>query len=543
MSSELQRTPVIEVTDLVLQKAATGIKGLDELTGGGLPRGRPTLVCGGAGSGKTLFAMEFLVHGAREMDEPGLFVAFEETPEELKTNVASLGFDLNTLIANKKLAVDYIYIQPTEIEETGDYDLEGLFIRLGTLIDSISARRIVLDTIETLFSGFTNQAILRGELRRLFRWLKDRGVTALVTAERSPKGQLTRHGLEEYVSDAVIELDHRVIDQVATRRLRVVKYRGSRHGTNEYPFLIDEHGISVLPVTSLGLNHRVSEERVSTGVSTLDSMLGGGYYRGSSVLVSGTAGTGKTSLAAHLADECCKAGGRCLYFAFEESVAQIVRNMKSIGIDLQKWIDAGLLRFQASRPTLFGLEMHLLSLHNVIRDFEPTVTVLDPITNLMTVGATTEVKSMLTRLIDMLKNREVTAFFTSLTHPGEDAESSAVGISSLMDTWLMIKYREENGERTRTIEILKSRGMKHSNQIREFLLTEKGVQLVDVYLGEGRVMTGSARAVQEARERVEAGVHDADIERRKRELERKKAIMEANIVALRASFESDEEEL
>jgi len=543
MSSQLERQKRPSLKDIELKKAATGIKGLDEVTKGGLPRGRPTLLCGSAGSGKTLIAMEFVFRGARDFDEPGLFVAFEETSEELAANVAPLGFDVGELVAQKKLVLDYIYIEPNEYEETGEYDLEGLFVRLGCLIDSVGAKRVAIDTLEALFGGFSNQAILRAEIRRLFRWLKQRDVTAIITAERGPEGALTRHGLEEYVSDAVIVLDHRVTEQVATRRLRVVKYRGTRHGTNEYPFLIDQTGVSVLPITSLGLEHQVSSERISTGVPRLDEMLCGGYYKGSSTLISGTAGTGKSSLAAHFADSCCSRGERCLYFAFEESVRQIVRNMKSVGLDLQKWLDQGLLQIHASRPSFSGLEMHLLTIHSLIEEAQPAVVVLDPITNLMAVGDQVEVSAMLTRLIDFLKGREISALFTSLTRGGENTESTDVGISSLMDTWLIINYLENRGERTRTLQVLKSRGTAHSNQVREFLVTGEGVQLLDVYLGQGAGLTGSARASQEAKEKSDALLRQQEIERRKRDLERKRATLQAKIAELQAAFEADEEEI
>lgn len=317
-----------------LAKCPTGITGLDEITKGGLPQGRPTLVCGGAGSGKTLFAMEFLVRGAMKYDEPGVFIAFEETAGELAENVDSLGFDLERLTKQKKLAIDYVHVQRSEILETGEYDLEGLFIRIGYAIDSIGAKRIVLDTIEALFAGLSNDFILRSELRLLFRWLKEKGITAVITAERGTN-TLTRQGLEEYVSDCVIMLDHRVIDQTATRRMRVIKYRGSAHGTNEYPFLIDEQGFSVLPVTTLGLEHLATSERLSSGIPELDAMLGGkGYFRGSTILITGTAGTGKTSVAAHFVDAACRRGERCSYFAFEESESQLLRNMSSIGLNL-----------------------------------------------------------------------------------------------------------------------------------------------------------------------------------------------------------------
>lgn len=525
-----------------IRKAPTGIPGLDDITGGGFPAGRPTLVCGSAGCGKTLMAMEFIVRGASEHGEPGVFVTFEELPNELTENVRSLGFDLQELESRGLLLLEHIHIERSEIEETGEYDLEGLFIRLGFAIDSIGAKRIVLDTLETLFSGLSNEAILRAELRRLFRWLKERGVTAVITGERGD-GTLTRQGLEEYISDCVILLDHRVIDQLATRRLRVVKYRGTLHGTNEYPFLIDEHGIEVLPITSLGLVHEASTERVSTGVQGLDEMLGSaGFYRGSSVLVSGRAGSGKSSLAAHFVDAACRRGERAVYFAFEESQSQIVRNMRSLGLDLQPWIDQGLLSFHAARPTLHGLERHLVSMYKQIRRFQPRVVVVDPITNFLSVGNQEEVKAMLMRLIDFLKSSHITALFTSLTH-GLDLETTDVAVSSLMDAWLLLREVEANGERNRLLNVLKSRGMAHSNQVRELLLTSRGVELVDVYLGPAGALTGAARAAQEAQERAAAVDRQQEIERQRRELERRRQALEARIAAQRLEFETEEEEL
>ncbi|HLY73054.1 MAG TPA: circadian clock protein KaiC, partial [Planctomycetota bacterium] len=470
MTPRLPRRPAAKFH---LEKAATGIEGLDEITQGGLPRARPTLLCGTAGCGKTLMAMEFLVRGASQFKEPGVFMAFEETEPELITNVASLGFDIDSLVARKKLFLDHVRVERSEIEETGEYDLEGLFIRLGHAIDSVGAKRVVLDTIESLFAGFSNPSFLRAELRRLFRWLKDRKVTAIITAERG-EGQLTRQGLEEYVSDCVILLDHRVIDQITTRRMRIVKYRGSSHGTNEYPFLIEQDGISVLPITSVGLDHQASTERISSGVPALDQMLGGkGYYRGSTVLVSGTAGTGKSSLATHFAADACRRGERCVYFAFEESPGQIVRNMRTIGLDLAPWLDGGLLKIISSRPTLQGLEMHLLRMHQEIQQHRPRVVVVDPVTNLINAGNLIDTKSMLMRMIDFLKTRGITALMTSLTPGGAAVEATEIGISSLIDTWIILRDLEVGGERNRAIQVLKARGVSHSNKIREFLVTER----------------------------------------------------------------------
>ena len=526
-----------------LQKVPTGIQGFDEITNGGLPKGRPTLVCGGAGSGKTLLGIEFLVRGATQFNEPGVFMSFEESAEELTKNVASLGFDLNRLTASKRLLVDYVHIERSEIEETGEYDLEGLFIRLGNAIDSIGAKRVVLDTIESLFAGLPNPSILRAELRRLFRWLKKKGMTAIITGERGDNA-LTRHGLEEYVSDCVILLDHRVANQISTRRLRIVKYRGSIHGTNEFPFLIDERGLVVMPITSLGLKHIVTSQRISTGIPRLDTMLGGkGYFRGSSILVSGTAGTGKTSMAAHFVDAACRRGERSVFFAFEESPSQIIRNMRSIGIDLQQWVERGLLKFHAERPTVYGLEAHLASMEKIIDLFKPKVVIVDPVTNLISVGSETDVKAMLIRLLDQMKSNQTTALFTTLTGASGSYEMTEVGTSSLTDTWLLLRDIEIGGERNRGLYILKSRGMAHSNQIREFLLTDKGVDLLDVYVGPSGMLTGSARISQESQEKDLELAHQQEIERRKLNVEIKCKALEAQIASLRAQFQAEEQEL
>jgi circadian clock protein KaiC len=487
------RRPAAPAPSRAVAKAPTGIQGLDEITGGGLPRGRPTLVCGGPGCGKTILAMEFLMNGARQFGEPGVFMSFEETVEDLTLNFASLGFDPRPLSARKKLSLDYIQVEPNEIQETGAYDLDGLFIRLSYAIDSIGAKRVVLDTIETLFSGLSQTRVLRAELRRLFNWLRSKDVTAIVTGERGDGG-MTRHGLEEYITDCVILLDHRVIEQNATRRLRVVKYRGSTHGANESPFFIDESGISVLPIASLGLQHRVSPGRLSTGVPDLDQMLGGaGYFRGSSVLISGSAGTAKTSLAAYFVNAACSRGESSLYFAFEESAAQIVRNLRSIGLNLEPWLRKGVLQIHADRPTTSGLEGHLSAMHRLIEEKKPRVVVVDPISNLISVGTSVEVKAMLARLIDFIKVRQMTALFTSLTLDEGHPEGTDIGISSFMDTWLVLRNVEMNGERTRRLNVLKSRGMPHSNQVREFVLTSKGLRLLDVVRHQGRVLVGAER--------------------------------------------------
>lgn len=482
-----------------LAKAPTGIPGLDEITNGGLPRGRPTLVCGGAGCGKTLLAMEFLVRGALEYDEPGVFMSFEETTDDLVENAQSLGFDLRRLSARRRLVLDHVQLEREKHMESGEYDLEGLFIRLGHAIETIHAKRVVLDTIEVLFSGLSDKFLVRAELARLFRWLKAKRVTAIVTGEREGE-RLTRHGLEEFVSDCVILLDQRVMEQSATRRLRILKYRGSAHGGNEMPFLIDDHGLSVLPITSLGLTHQASTAHLSSGVTGLDAMFGKkGYFRGNSVLVSGTAGTGKSSVASHFVEAACRRGERCLYFAFEESAGQITRNMRSIGIDLEPWTRRDLLRVHAQRPTALGLEAHLVAMHRLIDDWKPRVVVVDPVTNMAAVGSEIEVRAMLARLIDFMKLRQITALFTSLTEGGTTAERTDLGVSSLMDVWMLLGNPEANGERNRTLQIVKARGMAHSNQVREFVMTDHGVTLVDISRrADGSVAIGSARDAQES---------------------------------------------
>ena len=527
-------------TEKGIAKCPTGIAGLDQITEGGLPKGRPTLLCGGAGCGKTILAMEFLVRGATEFNEPGIFVAFEETDKELSANVASMGFDLPALISRKKMFVDHVRVDRSEIEETGEYDLEGLFIRLETDIARVGAKRVVLDTIESLFSSFNNTNILRAELRRLFQWLKSKGVTVVITAETGD-GKLTRQGIEEYVADCVILLDHRVEDQTSIRRLRVIKYRGTMHGTSEYPFLIGRTGISVLPLSSLKLDHQASTQRLSSGIPRLDAMLGGkGFYRGTSILISGGAGTGKSSMAAHFVQAACQRGERALYMASEQSTSEVIRNMRSIGIDLEPWVKKGLLHFYASRPGSFGLEKHLVTIHDLTTALNPKVVVIDPITNFASIGTDSEVKSMVTRLIDIFKARHITAMFTSLTAGDADPESSEVGVSSQMDAWLLLRNLESNGERNRGLYVLKARGMAHSNQIREFRLTDHGAELVDVYVGPSGLLTGSARIAQELREQAEAAARKQTLARKNLELKQKRQTLESQIAKMRADFEIEE---
>ncbi len=526
-----------------IAKTPTGIHGLDQITEGGLPKGRPTLLCGNAGCGKTVLALEFLVRGATEFNEPGVFVAFEETGRDLSQNVASMGFDLRGLCARKKLSLDYVRIERGELQESGEYDLEGLFIRLGNAIEGIGARRVVLDTIESLFSGFGNKNILRAELRRLFGWLKAKGVTAVITAE-SGEGKLTRQGIEEYVADCVILLDHRVQEQISVRRLRVTKYRGTMHGTSEYPFLIGKNGISVLPLSSLKLEHKAPTQKISTGVLRLDAMLGGdGFYRGMSILVSGGAGTGKSSLAAQFVEAACRRGERALYMASEQSIDEVVRNMRSIGIDLAPWIGRERLRFYAARPGTFGLEKHLVTMHDLTACFRPKVVVIDPITNFASAGSRLEVKSMVTRLIDMFKSCGTTAMFTSLTTGDSAPEVSEVGISSQMDAWILLRNIESNGERNRGLYVLKARGMAHSNQIREFVLTPRGVQLLDVYVGAAGLLTGTARVTQEAKERAEGVERKQKLEGKSCELESARRQLETEIAKMRSDFEGKKREL
>lgn len=525
-----------------IAKCPTGIRGLDDLTLGGIPRGRSTLVCGGAGSGKTLLATEFIIRGARDFHEPGVILSFDETAQELTENLASLNFDLTSLLRRKQVSIDHVQIDRTEINSTGGYNLDGLFIRLGYAIDTIGAKRVMIDGVDSLFAGFPDENRVRTELHRLFEWLKKKRVTALITGEQGDR-PLTRHGLEEYISDCVIFLDHRVINQVSTRRLRIVKYRGSVHGTNEYPAMIDADGISVLPISSLGLNYSVSNKRVSTGIPRLDTMLGGkGFYRGSSILISGTSGTGKTSLAAILARSICQQGERCLYLPMEESPSQLTRNMASIGVDLASPTSAGLLRLHSIRPTLYGLEGHLLNLHRLVTEFHPSVLVIDPISNLAAIGNTLEIKAMFTRLTDFLKHQGVTIVFTSLTGSDAPMESSAVGISSLIDSWILLRMVQTASERNRLLYVLKSRGMAHSNQIREFNLTDRGIELLDVYAGPGIEYTGSGRLTQKALDRATTLAARQAAEQRERELGLEQRSLQAQIDTLQTRLTGIEAE-
>ncbi len=528
-------------TQAGVEKAPSGITGFDQITDGGLPRGRATLVCGGPGSGKTIFAAEFIVRGT-ELGEPGVFVTFEESVTDLTRNVAGLGFDLDRLQREKQVAVDYVHLDPSEIEEAGGYSLDGLFVRLDHAIKSVGAKRIAIDTIEVLFGGLQDQSALRSETQRLFRWLKERGLTAVITGEAG-KDTLTRQGLEEYVSDCVVVLTQNVLDQASTRYMRIVKYRGSTHGTNEYPFLIDESGISVVPATSLQLDYEVSSDRVSTGIPALDGMLGGaGYFRSSAILVSGSAGTGKSIIAANLMDATCRRGERCMMFAFEESPAQIERNMRAIGLDLAKWQKQGLLEIRATRPSFYGLEMHLVSMHKAISTFKPHAVVLDPISSLMNSGTSQQVKAMLIRLFDWLKTQNITGLVTYLTTPSSGAHTD-VGISSLIDTWLEVRDLEHAGERNRTLYLLKSRGMNHSNQVRELLISTRGVELADVYAGPEGVLLGSAKAAEAKRRERESQRGQEAIARQERALELKRATIEGQIAALRAELEAHESDV
>lgn len=476
--------------DQKIAKALTGIQGLDEVLDGGLPRGRSILVCGNAGCGKSLLAMQFLINGVKMYGEKGLFVSFEETAEELKKNFSSLGADLYELENHKQMAIDYVFFERSEIKETGEFDLEGLFIRIGHAIDTIGAKRVVLDTIETLFSGFSNEGILRAELRRLFRWLNEKGVTTVITAEKTGE-LLTRHGLEEYVADCVILLENNIIDQIATRRLRVVKYRGSSHGANEYPFSISHKGITVFPITSFVMEYHVSEKRISSGNKHLDGMLGGkGYFKGSSILVSGSPGSGKTIIAAHFLDAACRRGEKCLWFSFEESADQIKRNMMSAGLNLKAWAQKGCLEVICQRPSFLGLEFHLLSIHEAVERYQPACVVIDPVSCFASVGQNWQIASMLSRLVTFLKSQHITALFTHLTGDNPYAESSC--ISTLCDTWI-VASNAEGFERHRRLGIVKSRGMCHAEEFLPLKISGQGIELgsKEDFLRKGTIHAGT----------------------------------------------------
>jgi circadian clock protein KaiC len=522
-----------------LAKAPTGIVGFDEITFGGLPRGRATLITGGAGSGKTLFGLEFLVRGAEQFGEPGVLLTFEESEAELATNVASLGFDLAKLERDGLLVVDAFRLDVGEIITTGAFDLEGLFIRLGMAIAEVGAQRVVLDTVDVLFTALGDETIVRAELSRLLRWLKDRGLTVVITGEQGKSGALTRFGIEEYVSDCVVVLDHRIAEQLSTRRLRIAKYRGSLHGTNEYPFLITDQGLAILPMTSVGLAHEALTTRVSTGIPRLDHMLGGGPFTGSTMLVSGASGTGKTTIAVSIADAACARGERALVVSFEESPKQIIRNMASVGTNLQRWIDAGLLHIWCVRRTAMGLEEHLVELLRHLDEHRPELVVLDATGSLAGIGTPEQVRSAVSRQIDILKSRGITAVFTELMH-GTDLETSVVAVSSLVDTWVLLRNFELNGERNRLLYVIKSRGTKHSNQVREFVITDDGPDLIDPYLAGDLVLTGSARIAQLARDRAAAQARTDDVDRRRRALDRRAEQVEQQVNLLRSALAEEQ---
>jgi len=522
-----------------LLKVPTGIGGLDEITEGGLPRGRPTLIAGASGTGKTLLAMQFLVNRASIYGEPGVFVTFEESVPDMITNFASFGWDLDKLIEQRKLAIECVSVSDVPITETGAYSLDGLLIRLDNAISSVEARHIVMDPMQMLYTQLSDVPLLRGELLRLLQWLKSKEVTAIVTSERQEG--VSSQSLESYASDCVILLGNRIRDTVATRHLRVAKYRGSRHATDEFPFYIGERGLSVLPVTSVLPDYGASSERITTGIERLDTLLdGGGYYRHSSILVSGDAGTGKTSLAAHFARATCERGERCLYLAFEEAKDQVIRNMRSIGTDLECHVKTGLLNFRTMRPTMYGLETHLVVMEKLVDEFKPAVIIVDPVSNLSDIGTLRETKSMLARFVDFLKARQVTALFTCLRQSGGETE---IGVSSVMDVWISLRMVESDGEQNRLLHVIKARGMAHSRQVREFVLSEKGVQLLDVYVGPSGVLTGSARVAQENRESAEKLERQREFKRQQSEMKRKKLELETRMAALKEEIREVQDEM
>ena len=481
MAQSHKKTPISDGHGL--HKCHTGITGFDEITNGGLPVNGVTLISGSAGSGKTLFGINFLINGANYYEQPGVFLTFEETSDELYKDVASLSLDLKGLVLQKKIFLEHALLEHKDIQEL-DFNLEGLFIRLEYAIDAVGAKRVVIDSIESLFAGITDVGVLRLEIKRLFRWLKDKDVTAIVTGELG-QHSYTRHGLEEYITDCIVLLDNRVNDEIAVRRVRIIKYRGSSHGTNEYPFVIDNNGLSVIPITSAGLDQPGTAERVLTGVPSLDALFKGktgtGYTRGSTILVSGTAGTGKTSLAAAFAVESCKRGERCLFLSYEESAGQLTQNMGSIGFDLDAWVHKGLLKMVSTRPSFFGLEKHLLDIYKFIEEFKPKSVVIDPLTSLLAEGSPREIHSMITRMIDLLKSKGITGVFTSLVASNEQNDSSGeIGVSSLIDTWIVVRELEESvgKRRTRGLYIVKSRGTNHSSDIQKLILSDDGINLV-----------------------------------------------------------------
>jgi circadian clock protein KaiC len=527
-----------EPSRVQLPKSPTGIDGFDEITGGGLPTGRPSLVCGPPGTGKSIFAMQFLVNGVTRYGEPGVFLTFEESREELVANVRSFGFGVDRLEREGRLLVDALPLEPQTVE-TGEFDLEALIVRLAWAVDQVGAKRVAVDNVEALFTAFSRPALVRAEVRRLFRWLKDHELTAVITGERG-EDMVTRHGMQEYLSDCVVVLDHRIVQDVATRRMRVLKYRGAMHGRNEYPFLIGADGLEVLPITSIGLRQPVSSDRISTGVVGLDEMLGGeGVFRGSGVLISGTSGTGKTTIASCFADAACRRGEVVLYFSFEESQAEIERNLASVGLDMAHWVERGLLHFHCERPTTRGLEDHLALMQQLTRELAPTLVVIDPVSSLARGASPFDVSSMLLRQIYYLKATGITAVMTVLNEE-TGLQQPIQSISSLVDTWLHVDIMESFEERNRGLYVRKARGMAHSNQIREFLLSDQGVSLVPVFVGVHGVLTGSARVAAESSERATALELTEESEDLASALERRREAVESHVAEMRADFAAEE---
>ena len=466
-----------ELSITKLPKSLTGIQGLDDITYGGIPQNRPTLLVGSIGTGKTIFAMEYIINGITMFNEPGVFMTFEEQTDELQINVTSMGYNLSKLIADNKIYLEHLHIDHREIQATGKYDIEGLFIRIEMAIEKVKAKRIVLDALDTLFIGLDSQ-ILRSEIKRLFFWLKEKKVTAIITSEVGDIF-LTRLGFEEVVADCVIELNNRLNNQISTRRLRIVKYRGSYHSTNEYPFMIDHKGITIFPIISEAPQIIVSNERISSGIKQIDEMLDGrGFYVGSSILVSGSAGTGKSSIAASFIKDVCEKKGTALYCAFEEAPNQIKRNMASIGIFLEPYEKSGNLHFYYSRPTLQTLELHFIAIKKLIKQINPSVVILDPITNLMIENINSDIRTMLTRFVDYLKMEQITVLLTAtLTVSSLELIQSNEGISSMVDTCIMIQEKNIIDSRRRTLYIMKSRGICNSKKEVEFIITSEGISI------------------------------------------------------------------
>ena len=522
---------------------STGVKGLDDVLGGGIPQGHAMLLVGKPGTGKSILSMEYLLHGIELHKENGVYISFEESEKQIISNAASFGWKFEEMVKKNKLAISYIDMQPEQMRTVGDYDLSALILRVKGAIKKVNARRVVIDGINNLLSTFDDERIIRSDLLRLIREIKEVNATIFITGERG-HDSWSKMGFEEYLADGLMHLDNRTDGNYQTREIQVVKCRGINHYTGKSPFIINSEGMSIRPLITADFDYKVLKSRVSTGIADIDNMLGGkGLYRGSTVYITGPSGAGKTSISSSFANGACSRGERALFLAFEESSDQIIRNMKSIGLSLDKWVNEKLLYFYTARATTNSLEGHLDNIMTMVREVEPTCVVLDPISAFRPIANENETKLMLIRLNDYLRARKITTVFTALSSDGEYSEHADVQLSSIADTWIVVRIMDYKGERNNVMQLMKSRGMSHSRQMKEMYFTGNGLKLQNVYQGPEGVLTGAARIGQEKYEKLKEARNVIEIDKNRKKIERKKSLLEASIEALKHEYEEELEAL